>query len=130
MLSGLSNKKIIASTLILFCLVSIIFGEVPHDDATKTLLKVEGFEWLKENRIEAEDYAKAMLSGNASPHLEKFTDYTISAQKAFVIFSHHNKHSVLYGYFPNAAPDEFDDKIKQLHWEKIDEEWFVAYPEK
>ena len=82
--------------------------------------------WVFLNGDDAEMHARKMLSGNAQTVPDKFINYSISAQKGFVIFVEHNNHSILYGYFADKPPSEVNDEVSKLVWHKVKGKWFVA----
>ena len=84
--------------------------------------------WLMLNGSDAEAYASNLLSNMGSPTPEKFIDYSISSIDGFVLFSKHNNHSTIYGYFPTRTPNETGGEAIKLEWKPLDDNWYVSHP--
>lgn len=84
--------------------------------------------WVFFNGSDAEIYAVQLLNNKAPQTPGKFIDYSVSANDGYVIFSQHNDHSTIYGYFPTKTPADVGGAVLKADWEPLDGKWFVSHP--
>lgn len=84
--------------------------------------------WIFFNGSDAEIYAMQLLESNAPHTPDKFIDYSVSVSNGYVVFSKHDDHSTIYGYFPTKTPTDIGDAELKADWKPLDGKWFVSHP--
>jgi hypothetical protein len=85
--------------------------------------------WAIVNGSSAEEYAISLLEGDDEVETpDRFIDYSISASDGYVVFSRHDDHDTVYGYFPAKAPSEMSGAVARSTWKSLGGKWFVSHP--